>query len=318
MVDAPEGDLPTGSGWSQTVGYSEIIGGEYTECEMRNKKTGETGLRAVFLPTVQGFDLVQLVGAFTKLVDDVTPGKWCRGQDVNENNYMTIDPTKANQQAYDKLVLGEFTVTIGGIVMRIIVYSGSSNMTRHWDSKYWYPDALIMLKLGGKFSRGGDDFMDKVELQYSGVWAYAAPAAAFHEPRDGGWGAKHAAGGSENAPAISIKVMTQGNEEVPPTVAVLQVLSQVILRWELSKVRLVHLCARAAHVAHVARAAHATHAATRHTKPRHAPHHHAAPRSNTTHLATPRHAAAPPSPATPRHTLPRHPRPQPPSYPTTE
>ena len=236
-----EGYLPTGSGWSKAVGYSPLLQGEYTECQMRNKKTGGTGLRAVFLPMVPGFDLDQIVGAFTKLVGDKTPGKWCRGRDNNENNYMTIDPIKANQQEFDKLVLGEFTMTIGGIVMRIIVYSGQSNMTTHWDSKFWYSDSLIMLKLGGKFSRDDDEFMNKVNLEYQGVWAYAAPAAAFHGPRDGGWGAKHAGGGSEKAPAISVKIMKQGCEDVATTAEMLQVLWQVT-SWGLSKVRLVHLC----------------------------------------------------------------------------
>jgi hypothetical protein len=52
----------------------------------------------------------------------------------------------------------------------------------------------------------GDTMMDAIHIVHPGYWVYSMPHSGFLASIDGGWGAKHQAGGDTSSPAFSIKV----------------------------------------------------------------------------------------------------------------
>ena len=59
----------------------------------------------------------------------------------------------------------------------------------------WHGTAKLFLKLGGYFTRQGYAMMDTINIVHPGYWVYSMPHSGFLARIDGGWGAKHRAGG---------------------------------------------------------------------------------------------------------------------------
>ena len=61
----------------------------------------------------------------------------------------------------------------------------------------WHGTAKLFLKFGGYFARQrGVAMMDTINIVHPGYWVYSMPHSGFLARIDGGWGAKHRAGGA--------------------------------------------------------------------------------------------------------------------------
>ena len=103
------------------------------------------------------------------MVDGIETDRWQRGRKDHENNYMTYDPSAADRLRYNMSLIGDAMRNWGATVKRVIVFGGQCVMTWHYDCKETYPEGKVFIKIGGSFSREGDDYMDAFTFTHSGA-----------------------------------------------------------------------------------------------------------------------------------------------------
>jgi hypothetical protein len=137
--------------------------------EIPNKEGG-VGFRAIFCDNPHGASAPQQVGVFENMVGNIVePERWQRGRDKSDLNYITYDPSSADEPPYNTQLIGQRMRNLGATVKRVIVFGPECVMTWHYDSQETYPEAKCFIKLYGSFSREGDDYMDAFTIQYSGA-----------------------------------------------------------------------------------------------------------------------------------------------------
>jgi hypothetical protein len=77
--------------------------------------------------------------------------------------------------------------------------------------------------------------MDAIHIVHPGYWVYSMPHSSFLSCGDGGWGAKHQAGGDASLPAFSIKVALDGLEVAGE--ALMRAAIQAMIGWGLGAPR---------------------------------------------------------------------------------